>query len=138
MGHSRARALGRVTLRCRLRRSVADELTKVGNVGGEFEGAGGSLAAPEGNGGRLAVASSTRTRPERASTRRMRQLVLPRSMMSPAWDSMAKSSSRVPMTVSSGRATTLSSAVSGMAPPEVMAARREPRRARRRWLTWSR
>ena len=33
----------------------SDELAEVGDLGGELEGAGGSLAAPEGNGGRLAV-----------------------------------------------------------------------------------
>ena len=35
--------------------SVADELAELGDVGGEFEGAGGGFASPEGNVGRLAV-----------------------------------------------------------------------------------
>ncbi len=54
-------------------------------------------------GGRPA-ASSTRTTP--ASTRRMRQECEPRRKMSPAIDSMAKSSSSVPTTASVGSSTT--------------------------------
>ena len=50
------------------------------------------------------AASSTRTLP--LSTRRMRQELLPSRITSPAMDSMAKSSSSVPMGVSSGSSTT--------------------------------
>jgi hypothetical protein len=88
-------------------RCIADELAEFADVGGELEGAGGGFAAPEGDVGRLAVGVFDEDASGAGSTRWMRQLVLPRSMMSPAWDSMAKSSSRVPMTVSVGRATTL-------------------------------
>ena len=55
---------------------------------------------------------------------------IPSSMMSPALLSTAKSSSSVPTTMPSGSATTVKSAVSGMAPPLVMAASRLPRRGR--------
>ncbi len=81
-------------------------------------------------------ASSTRTRP--ASTRRMRQEVVPSRNTSPARLSTAKSSSSVPTVLPSGSATTRYCAVSGMAPPEVMAASRAPRRPRTRRLTASR
>ena len=62
--------------------------------------------SPSQNGmvGAAPSASSTRTLP--ASTRRMRHEVLPSRMMSPAMDSMAKSSSTVPISVSSGSSTT--------------------------------
>ena len=53
-------------------------------------------------------------------------------MMSPALLSTAKSSSTVPTTVPSGMAITVNSAVSGIAPPLVIAASRAPRRARKR------
>ena len=69
-------------------------------------------------------ASSTSTRPDLPSTRRIRQELLPSSMMSPALLSTAKSSSSVPITVPSGSATTVNKAVSGMAPPLVIAASR--------------
>ena len=87
-------------------------------------------ASPRQNGmfGGAPCASSTSTLPD--CTRRMRQEVLPSSMMSPARLSTAKSSSTVPTTVPSGCAITLYSAVSGIAPPLVMAASRLPRRAR--------
>ena len=68
--------------------------------------------------------------------RRIRQELFPSCTMSPADDSMANSSSRVPTRVPSGSRTTSNSAVSGMAPPEVSAARR-PRRARRDWVVAS-
>ena len=48
--------------------------------------------------------------------------------MSPAILSMAKSSSSWPMFTPSGSAITAYCAVSGIAPPEVIAASREPRR----------
>jgi hypothetical protein len=51
---------------------------------------------------------------------------------------MAKSSSSVPMGVSSGSSTTWYVPVSGMAPPEVMAISREPRRGVSRRPTASR
>ncbi len=97
-------------------------------------------ASPRQNGtvGAAPCASSTSTRPELDSTRRMRHEVLPSSMMSPALLSTAKSSSSVPTTMFSGCASTVNSELSGMAPPLVMAANRAPRRARRRRFTMSR
>ena len=97
-------------------------------------------ASPSQNGipGGAPCASSTSTRPEELSMRRMRHEVLPRMKMSPAIDSTAKSSSTVPTMVPSGEATTVNSALSGIAPPLVMAARRAPRRARTRPLMRSR
>ena len=71
-------------------------------------------------------AFSTRTRP--ASTRRMRQESLPSRKTSPARLSMAKSSSRCPMSAPSGSAMTWYCAVSGIAPPFCSATRREERR----------
>ena len=87
-------------------------------------------ASPRQNGivGAAPWASSTRTRP--ASTRRIRQEVVPSRNTSPARLSTAKSSSSVPTTVSSGSARTRYCALSGMAPPEVIAASRAPRRPR--------
>ena len=95
-------------------------------------------ASPFQNGivGGAPCASSTRTRP--GSTRRMRHEVVPSRNTSPARLSTAKSSSSVPTVVPSGSATTMYCAVSGMAPPEVMAVSRAPRRARTRRLTASR
>ena len=89
-------------------------------------------ASPRQNGmpGGAPCASSTIMRPDRPSIRRMRHEVLPSSMMSPAMLSTAKSSSTVPTTPPSGSATTVNSALSGIAPPLVMAASRAPRRAR--------
>ena len=72
-------------------------------------------------------AFSTRTRP--ASTRRIFQLWFPSRKMSPAMLSTAQSSSTWPMVTPSGSATTAYCAVSGMAPPLVSAAMRDPRRA---------
>ena len=93
-------------------------------------------ASPRQNGmpGAAPWASSTRRR-GLFSTRRMRQDVVPSRKMSPAMLSTAKSSSTVPMVTPSGSATTRYCAVSGMAPPEVMAVRRAPRRPRTMWLT---
>ena len=79
-----------------------------------------------------------RCRPDLPSTRRMRHELLPSSMMSPALLSTAKSSSSVPTTIPSGSATTVNRAVSGMAPPLVMAASRLPRRGRSFRFTRSR
>ena len=95
-------------------------------------------ASPRQNGtlGGAPWASSTSTLPD--CTRRIRQEVLPRRMMSPLKLSTAKSSSTVPTTVPSGCAITVYSALSGIAPPLVMAARRLPRRACRRPFTRSR
>ncbi len=58
--------------------------------------------------------------------------------MSPAMLSTAQSSSTWPMVTPSGSATTAYWAVSGIAPPLVMAARRDPRRAFSSLLTPSR
>ena len=87
-------------------------------------------ASPRQNGiaGAAPCASSTRTRP--GSTRRIRHEVVPSRKTSPAMLSTAKSSSTVPTVVPSGSATTRYCAVSGIAPPEVMAASRAPRRPR--------
>ena len=89
-------------------------------------------ASPRQNGtvGGAPCASSTSTRPEFVSTRRIRHDVLPSSMMSPRLLSTAKSSSTVPTTMPSGCATTVYRELSGIAPPLVMAASRAPRRAR--------
>ena len=95
-------------------------------------------ASPRQNGivGAAPFASSTRTRP--ASTRRMRHDVEPSMNTSPAMLSTAKSSSSVPTTVSSGSARTRNCALSGIAPPDVIAARRAPRRPRTTPCTRSR
>ena len=95
-------------------------------------------ASPRQNGivGAAPFASSTRTRP--ASTRRMRHDVEPSMNTSPAMLSTAKSSSSVPTTVSSGSASTRNCALSGIAPPEVIAARRAPRLPRTTPCTRSR
>src|SRR5262249_45160413 len=74
-------------------------------------------------------ASSTRTFP--LSTLRIRQELLPRRITSPAIDSIAKSSSSVPIGVSSGSSTTWYVPVSGIAPPEVIEISRAPRAPRR-------
>ena len=58
--------------------------------------------------------------------------------MSPAIDSIAKSSLSVPMNVSSGSRMTRKSAISGIAPPDVCASSRLPRRPRSIALTSSR
>ena len=85
-------------------------------------------ASPSQNGtvGEAPSASTTRTVP--GSILRMRQVALPRRKTSPAIDSIAQSSLTVPTRVSSGSSTTRKSATSGMAPPEVTAVRRAPRR----------
>ena len=90
----------------------------------------GASPRQKGTLGGAPCASSTSTRPDLPSTRRMRHEVLPSNMMSPALLSTAKSSSSVPTTIPSGSATTVNSAVSGIAPPLVIAASRLPRRAR--------
>ena len=95
-------------------------------------------ASPSQNGivGGAPFASATRTVPD--VTWRIRQDALPSWMMSPAFDSMAKSSFSVPMKVSCGSRMTRKSAISGMAPPDVCASRRLPRRPRNSALTSSR
>ena len=95
-------------------------------------------ASPSQNGtdGGAPCASTTRTTP--GSTRRIRHDVVPRRNTSPAMLSMAQSSLTVPMNTSSGSATTRKSPSSGMAPPEVRAASRAPRRPRTFPLTRSR
>ena len=84
----------------------------------------GASPRQKGTLGGAPCASSTSTRPDLPSTRRMRHDVFPSSMMSPALLSTAKSSSSVPTTIPSGSATTVKSAVSGIAPPLVIAASR--------------
>ena len=71
-------------------------------------------------------ASVTRTVP--GSTRLMRQEWVPSRKTSPGLLSTAHSSWTVPIWTSSGSATTRKSPSSGMAPPEVSAASRAPRR----------
>ncbi len=87
--------------------------------------------------GAAPCASSTSTRPLDV-TRRMRHDVFPSSITSPAMLSTAKSSSTVPIGVPSGSATTAYKALSGIAPPAVIAVMRLPRRPRTRPLTRSR
>jgi len=87
----------------------------------------GASPFQNGSDGGAPCAFSTRTRP--ASTRRIFQLWLPSRKMSPAMLSTAQSSSTWPMVIPSGSATTAYCAVSGIAPPLVSAAMREPRRA---------
>ena len=68
----------------------------------------------------------------------MRHDVVPSRNTSPAMLSTAKSSSSVPTTVSSGSASTRYCALSGIAPPDVIAASRAPRRPRTTPCTRSR
>jgi hypothetical protein len=82
------------------------------------------------------LASATRTMP--GSTRRIRHDVVPSRNTSPAMDSVAQSSPTVPTRAPSGSASTRKSPTSGMAPPEVSAAIRAPRRPRSRPATRSR
>ena len=81
-------------------------------------------------------ASTTRTVP--GSTRRIRQECVPSRNTSPGLLSTAHSSCTEPTCISSGSATTRKSPSSGMAPPEVSAASRAPRRPFTVPLTWSR
>ena len=95
-------------------------------------------ASPSQNGtdGGAPWASTTRTTP--GSTRRIRHEVVPSRNTSPAMDSIAQSSFTVPTRVSSGSASTRKSPSSGIAPPEVSAAMRAPRRPVSRPATRSR
>ena len=108
----------------RLRQAFADFLPQFGDLQRSSCVRAGASPRQKGTVGGAPCASSTSTRPVLPSTRRMRHEVLPSSMMSPALLSTAKSSSRVPTTVPSGSATTVNSAVSGIAPPLVIAASR--------------
>ena len=98
----------------------------------------GASPSQKGTVGGAPCASSTSTRPDFPSTLRILHDAFPSRMMSSRLLSTAKSSSRVPTTVPSGSATTVNNAVSGIAPPLVMAARRAPRRARNTPFTRSR
>ena len=93
-------------------------------------------ASPRQNGtpGGAPCASSTSIRDDLPSILRIRHEVFPNSMISPAMLSTAKSSSTVPTIAPSGSATTVNRALSGIAPPQVIAARRAPRRGRSFWL----
>src|SRR5271170_5613599 len=93
----------------------------------------GASPRQKGTLGGAPFASSTDKEPD--CTRRIRQEEFPRRKISPLRLSTAKSSSTVPIIVPSGSATTVYIALSGIAPPLVIAARRLPRRPRRRWLT---
>src|SRR5271170_7810820 len=93
----------------------------------------GASPRQKGTLGGAPFASSTDKEPD--CTRRIRQEEFPRRKISPLRLSTAKSSSTVPIMAPSGSATTVYIALSGIAPPLVIAARRLPRRPRRRWLT---
>ena len=96
----------------------------------------GASPSQKGMVGGAPSASRTATSPPR--TYCTRHEVLPSRNTSPARLSMAKSSLTVPTNVPSPSVTTRYSAVSGIAPPEVIAASRAPRRGRSRPLIRSR
>jgi hypothetical protein len=95
----------------------------------------GASPCQNGTDGGAPCASTTRTVP--GSTRRIRQEWVPSRKTSPGLLSTAHSSCTDPTCISSGSAMTRKSPSSGMAPPEVSAASRAPRRAFTVPLIWS-
>ena len=96
----------------------------------------GASPCQNGTDGGAPCASTTRTVP--GSTRRIRQECVPSRKTSPGLLSTAHSSWTDPTCASSGSAMTRKSPSSGMAPPEVSAASRAPRRPLTVPFTWSR